>query len=122
MAILSQDDHDIITRLSLGDSLDHLQVPLIKQEKSYASLQSRDGRTSDHLERRKVVLRLLAALMDSEAALDLHSKTNNRDVASELFGLSKRVRKGDFNYSYYRPLVKLVIEKTPDLEIWSVRF
>ncbi|KAM4066706.1 kinase [Hirsutella rhossiliensis] len=57
--------------------------------------------------------------MGTEAAPDLHSKISNRDVITELAGLVRRFRKGDFNYSYYRPLVRLAIQEASDLEIWS---
>jgi hypothetical protein len=33
--------------------------------------------------------------------------------------LFERVRKGDFIYTYYRPLVKLVIQKASDYDIWT---
>ena len=38
---------------------------------------------------------------------------------SELLDICKRVRKNDFSYDDYRPLVKLVVQKAVDVEIWS---
>ncbi|KAM4061091.1 kinase [Hirsutella rhossiliensis] len=57
--------------------------------------------------------------MGTEAAFILQSKISSRNVASELALLFGHIQRGDFNYNYYRPLVKLVIQEAPDSEIWS---
>jgi len=46
----------------------------------------------------KAILRLLTTLMSHEVALDLRSKTGSGDIASDLFGLRRRVRNVNFNY------------------------
>ncbi|EEH32994.2 hypothetical protein PAAG_04047 [Paracoccidioides lutzii Pb01] len=60
---------------------------------------------------------LLTVLLGEEIALDLRSGISNRNVASELVDILGRARKGDFNYSHYQPLVRLVIQKEPDVDI-----
>ncbi|RMZ90674.1 hypothetical protein DV736_g2093, partial [Chaetothyriales sp. CBS 134916] len=119
MATLSQDDRDLIARHPLDNSLDYLEKSLREVEQSSTS--SRHGNATDMSEdgRQKAISRLLSALMGAEVALDLQSKTGSREVAAELAILFGRVRKGDFNYDHYRPLVKLVIQKAADFEIWS---
>ncbi|PHH90114.1 hypothetical protein CDD83_4460 [Cordyceps sp. RAO-2017] len=57
--------------------------------------------------------------MGTKIAFRLLSRTSGRDVASELAVLFARIRKGDFTYSYYRPIVRLLLQKTSDVEIWS---
>ncbi|KAM4067829.1 hypothetical protein HRG_009805 [Hirsutella rhossiliensis] len=57
--------------------------------------------------------------MGAEAALIIRSAISSRDVASELALVFGRVRKGDFNYSNYRPLVRLIIQKASGSEIWT---
>ncbi|RMZ85501.1 hypothetical protein DV736_g6579, partial [Chaetothyriales sp. CBS 134916] len=119
MATLSQDDRDLITRYPLDNSLDHLEKSLRDVQQSSTS--SRDSHSTDISEdgRQKAISRLLSALMGAEVALGLQSKTSSREVAAELAILFGRVRQGDFNYDHYRPLVKLVIQKAADFEIWS---
>ncbi len=46
----------------------------------------------------KTILRLLTTLMSHEVALDLRSKTESEDIASDLFELRRRVRNVNFNY------------------------
>jgi len=121
MAALSQDDRDLIARHPLDSSLHHLHKPLRDAEQSYTLTSSLHGdATNDSQDdRRKAISRLLTALMGAEVALVLRLKTSSRDVATELAFLFGRVRNGDFNYDHYRPLVKLVIKKESDFEIWS---
>ncbi|EAS34035.2 uncharacterized protein CIMG_05059 [Coccidioides immitis RS] len=67
---------------------------------------------------RKSVLRLLSVLHTQDAAFNIPTKTRNQDVASGLEGLFTHLRQCDFNYNHYRPLVRLVLEKAPDTDIW----
>ncbi|KAF2454800.1 FunK1 protein kinase [Lineolata rhizophorae] len=69
-----------------------------------------------------VISRLILALTGTRAAFHLRSKTRSEDVASELVTLFRRIRNDDFTYDRYRPLVKLVIDRKPDVEIWSAVF
>ncbi|KAH8753314.1 FunK1 protein kinase [Diaporthe sp. PMI_573] len=120
MATLSEHDRDVIARHPLGTSLDHLRKSLRDAEESYSSISDSHGDADNsEQDRQKTISRLLTTLMGAEAALILRSKISSRDVASELALLFGRVRKGDFNYSYYRPLTKLVIHNASDPEIWS---
>lgn len=120
MAALSQDDRELIVRHPLDNSLHHLHKPLRDAERSYTSTSNLHGEaTADSQDGRKAISRLLTALMGAEVALVLRLRTNNRDVAAELAILFGRVRKGDFNHDHYRPLVRLVIQKASDFEIWS---
>lgn len=112
MASLSQDDRAVITKHLLDDSLDHLQVSLQKTEQSYDGA----GDTRDQGPPKAVSI-LISTLLGHEVALTLRSKTGAGDLASELFNLVKRVRNGYFNYQQYRPLLRLVVKKAPDLDI-----
>jgi hypothetical protein len=58
-------------------------------------------------------------LADTEAAFKLHSKTSSHDIASNMTRLFDQARNGSFNYTHYRPLVKLIIQKASDYDIWS---
>ena len=120
MATLSEHDRDVIARHPLGTSLDRLRKSLQHAEQSYSSISGRyDDVDNSEQDRQKAVSRLLSAFIGMEAAPDLHSKINNRDVITELAGLARCIRKGHFNYSYYRPLVRLVLQKASDSQIWS---
>ncbi|KJZ70353.1 hypothetical protein HIM_10244 [Hirsutella minnesotensis 3608] len=121
MATLSEHDRDIIARHPLGGSLDHLKKSLQDVEEHSVSISgSRDDAVDSSADdRQKAISRLLTALMGAEAALNLRSRVSSRDVASELALLFASVRKGDFTYSYYRPLVRLVLQRASDSEIWS---
>ena len=117
MASLSQDDRAVITKHPLDDSLDHLQVSLQKAELSYDGA----GDTRDQGPPKAVSI-LLSTLLGHEVALTLRSKTGAGDLASELYNLIKRVQNGYFNYQQYRPLLRLVVKKAPDLDIWNAVF
>ncbi|KAL1952767.1 hypothetical protein VTO42DRAFT_4273 [Malbranchea cinnamomea] len=124
MASLSDDDRQIIKDHPLSDFLDHLRPSLESVERSYSvagSLDGVDDRLAQHCQ--NVVSRLLSTLQGEEAASMLRSSISKRDVASELFNLLKRVRKDDFSYQDYRPLVKLIIQRVSqrvsDYDIWS---
>ncbi|EDN02619.1 predicted protein [Histoplasma mississippiense (nom. inval.)] len=81
-----------------------------------ASLDGADDR-SEQLQ--DAVSQLLSTFQGEKAAFNLRSKISSRDIAFELSRLFERVRNGDFNYTYYRPLMTLVIKKAPDHDIWS---
>ncbi|KJZ68312.1 hypothetical protein HIM_12297 [Hirsutella minnesotensis 3608] len=117
--MLSEHDRDLIARHPLGSSLDHLRKSLQDAEQSYSSTSGPNGDADNsEQDRRKAISRLLSAFIGLEAAPDLNSNIN-RDVITELAGLVRRIRKGDFTYIYYRPLVRLVLQKASDSEIWS---
>ena len=124
MVNLSQEDRTIILEHPLDDSLDHLQDALRKAERSYKpGVISYDGGVDRYDQGlQKATSRLLSALMGSDMALYLPSKTGNRNVASDLLRVRERVQKGDFHYEHYRPLSRLVIKKASDIEIWNAVF
>jgi len=112
MANLSQGDLNIIENYLLDKTLDCLRDVLRNAEESYDEASDDSGQGSQ-----KATSALLGALLLSEAAGHLGSKIGDRDVASDLFGLRRRVEMGDLNYAHYRALVRLVIRKTSDFDI-----
>ncbi|KJZ70035.1 hypothetical protein HIM_10586 [Hirsutella minnesotensis 3608] len=120
MATLSEHDIELIARDPLGGSLDHLMKSLQDAEQSCSSKSDpHDDANNFEQDRQDIISRLLTTLMGTKVAFRLLSKTSGRDVASDLALLFSRIRKGDFTYSYYRPLVRLVLRKASDSEIWS---
>jgi hypothetical protein len=121
MANLSPDDRVIIAKHPLRNSLDQLREPLRKIEQNYEPVSlSYDGAVdSFDQEPQKAISQLLHVLQGHEVALDLRSKTENEDIASELSTLFRRVRNGNFSYEHYRALSRLVIRKASDLDIWN---
>ena len=124
MANLSQDNHKIIMEHPLNDSLDHLRNVLQKAEQSYKpnaiSYDGAVGSSSQGPE--KAISRLLIALISSDVALYLPSRTGTQNMCFDLVAVRTRVQKGDFNYEYYRALSQLVIRKASDVNIWSAVF
>ncbi|KKZ61580.1 hypothetical protein EMCG_00563 [[Emmonsia] crescens] len=123
MAGLSQDDRDIIERYPLNDSLNKLDHLLQEAEKVYDSrLMSYDGAfdSLDHLHRNAITT-LLSTLLGMGAALNLPSPIKVQNLDLDLADLYTRLRKekGSFNYNPYRALVRLVIQKAPDIDIWK---
>ncbi|KAK2812935.1 hypothetical protein FQN50_000956 [Emmonsiellopsis sp. PD_5] len=119
MANLSQDDRNTIAKFPLKNSLDDLKDLLQDTEKLYTAHPiSYDG-AHDGLEEacQNAISQLLYALQGAGAARILRSSSGN--VASEMARLFERVQKGDFSYTHYHPLVKLVNEKASDYDIWN---
>ncbi|KAI1908546.1 hypothetical protein LOZ65_006628 [Ophidiomyces ophidiicola] len=117
MAELSKADRLIIEKFSLQDSLDHLHERLEAADRASADTVPDTADDS-----RKAVLRLLSVLHAQEAASELQSRISSEDVAFDLAGLFKILRPGRFNYDHHRPLVRLVLQKAPDLDIWQAVF
>ncbi|KAG5289424.1 serine/threonine protein kinase Sgk2 [Histoplasma ohiense] len=123
MVDLSQDDRDIIKRYPLNDSLDKVGDLLQEAEKVYNSrLMFYDGAfdSLDHLYR-SATTKLVYALQGTDAALNLSSQINDQKADSDLANLYTHLRKekGGFSYNPYRALVRLVIQKAPDVDIWK---
>jgi len=119
MVNLLQNNHSIIIKHSLNTSLDHLQKPLQKIEQSYklGSL-SYNGTVNSHdLVSQKAILKLLYTLQGYEVALDLHSKIENSNIATELSKLFRLVQSGCYNYEHYCALSQLVIKQASDVNI-----
>ena len=120
MANLSQDDRTIIAERSLDNAPDHLRDSLQKAEQIPSQVPSLSAAIdSSDQGPRKAISKLLNTLEGHEVALDLRSKTGNRNVASDLLGVRERVHKGDFNYEHYRALSRLAIRKASDFDIWN---
>ncbi|MCJ1251832.1 hypothetical protein MMC30_009070 [Trapelia coarctata] len=117
MANLSQVDRAIIAKYPLESSLTHLHDSLRKVEQTYEP-----DSTSYDDSARKAISRLLYALQGHEVALDLQSKTGNKNLDSELSTLYRRVRNGDFKYQHYYALARLVVKQASDLDIWNAVF
>ena len=121
MAILSQNDRNIIAEHPLDICLDHLQDPLQKAEQSYkrCSLSHDSIASISDQGPQKVISRVLGTLQVHEVALDLRSKIGSDNVASELSELFKRVQRGHYSYEHYRALSRLIIKKARDIDIWK---
>ncbi len=124
MANLSQNDRIIIAEHPLDKCLDHLRDPLRRAEQRYEpnSLSHHDVVNGADSDPQKAILRLLTTLMSHEVALDLRSKTGSGDIASDLFGLRRRVRNGNFNYEHHRALSRLVVKQASDVDVWNAVF
>lgn len=110
MADLSQNDRNMmIAKHPLKGALDHLRDALENVEQSYKCNPTPNELTDE----------LPAALLRHEVALELHSRTGNGDVTSELVAIFGRVCRDDFDYGRYRSLTQLAIEKTSDVDIWG---
>ncbi|PGG99670.1 hypothetical protein AJ79_08444 [Helicocarpus griseus UAMH5409] len=109
------------TTIQRRSSLDHLLDLLQDTEKLYTARPiAYDGAPDGLVEAcQKPVTGLLHALLATEAANALQSRISGRDVASEIWRLFQRARNGDFSYTDYRPLVKLVVKKSHDFDIWN---
>ncbi|PGH32008.1 hypothetical protein GX50_05202 [[Emmonsia] crescens] len=114
MADISLGDRDIIAKYPLNNSLEHLRDLLEVTERACsASVDPQDKRFQ------MAISRLLYALQGVETALELRSPANNQNVASELANLLSRLQNNDFNYEHYRALMRLVLIKSPDVDIWK---
>lgn len=113
---LTYNDRVIIGQHPLSDSLDYLREFLQKIEQTYAKSLSYEK--SDQ-EPRIAISQLLFILWRNDAALELHSKTINLNIRSELWTLICQAQTGYLDYEHYRVLSQLVIEQAPDVDIWS---
>ncbi|EEH33097.1 hypothetical protein PAAG_04150 [Paracoccidioides lutzii Pb01] len=114
MADLSEDDHAVILRYPLNDSLDRLEKLLPDAEHHY-----NDGTTESREACHDATSKLLTTLMGEKSAFHLRSPAGNKNVASELSRLFTCLQDGDFSYEHYRTLVRLVIQKATDVDIWK---
>ncbi|KAK2736333.1 hypothetical protein FQN57_000783 [Myotisia sp. PD_48] len=120
MALLTEDDHRLIQSQPLGSSLDQeLLVSLHVAEDAYSFISPLDG-ASDGPEKDCLITvsDLILRLASTKVARGL-SPINNRSIPLHLAAIAVRVDGGSFSYTGFRPLVKLVIQKAPDYDIWS---
>ena len=121
MANLSQNDRSIIAEYPLNTYLDHLREPLRKAEQIYERNPTSYNGADDISDQasQEAISRFLLALADQKSASNLLSRAGNSDVASDLFNLRKHVLNDDFKYEHYRALLRLVINKASDIDIWN---
>ncbi|KAM5499615.1 hypothetical protein McanMca71_006189 [Microsporum canis] len=123
MAELSSEEISIIKDHPLTGSLNSLCQLLQETEKAYESLLISEEGAVDSLNRlyRNALSKLVLALIDEAAAYNLHSRIADQNVESDLIDLFKHLRR-DLQYGHYRPLVQLIIQKAPDVDIWKAVF
>ncbi|OAX84081.1 hypothetical protein ACJ72_01560 [Emergomyces africanus] len=121
MASLTQSDCDIVAKHPLKTSLDYLRDILEDAERSYRPhLNSYDGAVDTPSSVcQEAISDLLGALMTQKSAFNLSSRLGNRNLASDISNLFGHVQQDDFSYEVYRPLSQLVIQKAPDIDIWT---
>ncbi|EFW18588.1 hypothetical protein D8B26_005348 [Coccidioides posadasii str. Silveira] len=124
MAELSPDEKSIIKDYPLAGSLDDLCGLLQEAEPMYESRQISSDATIDRLDRlyQNALSKLLHGLLGADAAFNLRSRIADQNVDSDLADLFKRIRRGHLRYDHCRPLVRLVIHKAPDVDIWKAVF
>ncbi|KAL2887622.1 Protein kinase domain protein [Ceratocystis lukuohia] len=64
----------------------------------------------------------LYALVGSEAAFSLPSPDGNGDMVGKLFSILENVRRGAVGLDEFRPLVRHVVDKSADTDIWEAIF
>ncbi|KKF92069.1 hypothetical protein CFO_g5578 [Ceratocystis platani] len=68
------------------------------------------------------IAHLLHALVGSEAASSLPSPDGNGDMAGKLISILQNVRRGAVRLDAFRPLVRHVVDKSADTDIWEAVF
>lgn len=124
MINLSQNDCNIIAEHFLNKYLNQLRDALERAKQKYELnfLFHHDVVNDVDSNSQKIISRLLYILQSHEAALDLRSKIESEDIASELFALFRHIWKGNFIYEHYRALSRLVVKQVSDVDIWNVVF
>ncbi|KKZ60157.1 hypothetical protein EMCG_05079 [[Emmonsia] crescens] len=118
MTELSQGEIDIITKYSLGDSLDRVRDLL--QEAGQPRLISYDGTADDPDQiHQMAVSKLLITLMAEKAAFELRPLISKRDIASELSRLFTHLREDGFRSEHYRSIIQLILQNAQDVDIWN---
>ncbi|GKU11172.1 unnamed protein product [Fusarium langsethiae] len=99
----------IISERPLNDTLDPLRDKL------------RDTNEADDPAREDVAS-LLGALVASPAAFNLPSPDGSGEIATQLFTVLQRVRGGLVELGQFHPLIRHVLNKSPDIDIWEAVF
>ncbi|KAI1147673.1 serine/threonine-protein kinase Sgk2 [Nemania diffusa] len=105
---LSQQAKDIISDLPLQDTLHGIQERLRHSDDANPHQQD--------------VASLLMALVGSEAAISLSSPSGSGTVVYKLLSIRNHVRKGLVGLGHFRSLIRLVVSKSPDIDIWEEVF
>ncbi|KAM4056518.1 kinase [Hirsutella rhossiliensis] len=106
---LSEQRIKIISDRPFDDTLNHIRDKL------------RDFNEPDVL-RQEDVASLLGALVASPAAFSLLSPDESGSVAVRLLSILQHVRGGGVKPELFRPLVRRVIARAPDIDIWDAVF
>ena len=94
----------IISEHPLNDTLDHVRDKL--------------RNNTDNL-RQEDIANLVGALVVSPAAFSLPSPDGSGSVAVKLFSIIQHIRGGVVKLDQFRPLVRYVVDKSPDAVIWA---
>ena len=111
---MSQLDRNVVARFPSDDSLQFLQDRLRVAEESRDESASGRGQSAISI--------LLTALIGQKAAYHLSSKTGSGNLAAELLKALNRIQTGPFTYDRFRSLSLLVINRRPDVDIWTAVF
>ncbi|KAK9445211.1 serine/threonine-protein kinase Sgk2 [Metarhizium brunneum] len=65
---------------------------------------------------------IILALVDTGAVLNLGSRGGKETLADNLFPLYPSVRKGSFKREHFRHLIRCIIDKASDIDIWEAVF
>ncbi|KAL8747174.1 MAG: hypothetical protein Q9190_000914 [Brigantiaea leucoxantha] len=124
MSNLSQHDLNIIAEYPLTTSLDHLVTPLQGMQRNHDPISlSIDNVTDDSDNDQQTTLsKLLLALLGHQAAFHLRSKIGKSNLSADLFKLFNFIPKGRYDYEDYRMLIRLVITRASDTDVWNAVF
>ncbi|KAI1169293.1 serine/threonine-protein kinase Sgk2 [Nemania serpens] len=104
---LTEEHIKIISEHPLNDTLDHFRDKLCND--------ANDLRQED-------IAYLLVALAVSPAAFSIPSPDGSGNVAVKLFSIQQHVRGGVVKLDQFRPLVRYVVDNSPDAIIWAAVF
>ncbi|KJZ70169.1 hypothetical protein HIM_10429 [Hirsutella minnesotensis 3608] len=106
---LTEQQLEVISNRPFNDTLDHIREKL------------RDCNEVDNL-RQEDIASLLGALVASPAAFSFPSTDGNGSVAVRLLSILKHIRGGGGKPELFLPLVRRVIARAPDIDIWEAVF
>src|SRR5579871_5963905 len=116
MADLWENDRILISNKPFdNDNLDKLREHLRAAEK-YHHDKSLENLNQPY---QNAISMLLVTLQRAPVSSDLCSPVDTKDIASELENLFTHFRTGDISYEYFRPLVRLILQKASDADIWK---
>ncbi|CAH0034559.1 unnamed protein product [Clonostachys rhizophaga] len=107
---LTEQQVRIISEHPFKNSLDYFHARI--------KLSERDFHESD-TPRQDDVAGLLGALVASPAAFSLPSPDGNGNAAFKLLSLLQRVRESTIELDRFRPLIRCIVNKSPDNTIWA---
>ncbi|KAI0400036.1 serine/threonine-protein kinase Sgk2 [Xylaria palmicola] len=125
MAQLTKEEHDVIQQNPLGDSLDVIRDALRDAEPDPfgETPQSDDSAAIPRPGRPRLwiaaVGKLLSIFSASDVSFVLASRTGSGTLYTDLGVVRSRFQKADFEHRYFRPLLRLVSEIAPDIDIWT---